>query len=206
MVAGDNFAASTLPAAAVAALKAEVKAAASFLSTAAFALSIAAVTGAKAVFATSLLAANFMASALAAVTAVPAATMSLAFAAVEALPSSVLIVAREVAASTFGTVGAGVGVDTATAVAVGDGLAVVVPVGPDSQAPTSKAADNTPMDKETFTRFFFIILISPSIAFRSSSPERRGFGMENGAEIEARAIRLTHYGFEQPLCQREKKN
>jgi hypothetical protein len=63
-------------------------------------------------------------------------------------------VASESAGSIFGAIGVGV-VTTAT-LAVGDGLEVTVPVGPESQAPTNKAADTTPMDKETFKKFFFI--------------------------------------------------
>jgi hypothetical protein len=66
------------------------------------------------------------------------------------------MVAIEAFASTGAGVGAAVGVEAAATVAAGleeaaGGVVVLV-----SQPPTNKAAANTPADKETFTRFFFI--------------------------------------------------
>jgi hypothetical protein len=67
------------------------------------------------------------------------------------------MVAIEAFASTGAGVGAGVGVEAAATVAAG--LEEAVGVGLDSsQAPTNRAAANTPADKETFTRFFFILI------------------------------------------------
>jgi hypothetical protein len=84
--------------------------------------------------------------------------MSFALAAALALPSSDLIISNETFASTFGAVGVATGVAVTTAAIVDEaaGLEPAVELVVDSQAPTSKAADRTPMDIETFKRFFFI--------------------------------------------------
>jgi hypothetical protein len=82
------------------------------------------------------------------------------------------MVAIEAFASTGAGVGAAVGVEAAATVAAGleeaaGGVVVLV-----SQPPTNKAAANTPADKETFTRFFFI-LISPFFVFRGFQPAEK---------------------------------
>ena len=184
------MAGSTLVVAAEAAFKAAVKPAASFFSTAAFALSIAAETGANAAFAASLLPANAIAVEPAAATAVPAAAISLVFTAAEALPSSVVIVAMEAFASTFGAGGGGAGVEAVTTEAAGLAVATGVVGVVESQAPTSNAADRTPMDKETFTRFFFITFcFLPQLPSAVAHPaEGTWFG--TGADGLAHAVRL----------------
>jgi hypothetical protein len=79
-----------------------------------------------------------------------------------------VIIANEAFASTFGAAGVGVGVATATEAA---GLAVVAGVvGVLSQAPTNRAAVNTPADNETLRIFFFITIDFSFSLFRGHPP------------------------------------